>query len=73
MTMTVKSPMGELPTESLIGDYRKEGDLLMAHKMTQKAAGQEITIQFDSVKFNVDIPKEKFDLPEEIRALAGKK
>jgi len=73
IAMTVKSPMGELPTESLIGDYRQEGDLLMPHRMTQKAAGQEIAIQFDSVRFNVDIPKEKFDLPEEIQALAAKK
>jgi hypothetical protein len=72
MTMTLKSPMGELPTEALIGDYRKEGDLLMAHKMTQKAAGQEIAITFDSVKFNVDIPKEKFDIPDEIQALTKK-
>jgi hypothetical protein len=72
MTMTIKSPMGELPTEALIGDYRKEGDLLMPHKMTQKAAGQEIAIQFDTVKFNVDIPKEKFDMPEEIQALTKK-
>lgn len=73
ITMVLKSPMGELPTETLIGDYRKEGDLLMAHKMTQKAAGQEITLEFESVKFNVDIPKDKFDLPEEIQALVAKK
>ena len=73
IAMVVKTPMGELPAETLIGDYRKEGDLLMAHKMTQKAAGQEITLQFDSVKFNVDIPKDKFDLPQEIQALLAKK
>lgn len=73
VAMTVKTPMGELPTESLIGDYRKEGDFLMPHKMTQRAAGQEVTIQFDTVQLNVDIPKEKFDLPEEIQALTKKK
>jgi zinc protease len=73
VALTVKTPMGEIPTESLVGDYRKEGDFLMPHKMTQRAAGQEITIQFDTVKLNVDIPKEKWDLPEEIQALAKKK
>jgi hypothetical protein len=73
IAMTVKSPMGELPTESTIGDYRKEGDLLMPHKMAQKAAGQEITVQFDTVQFNVDIPKDKFDLPPEIQALTAQK
>jgi len=70
--MTLKGPMGEIPVEATIGDYRKEGDLMMPHKTIQKAAGQEITILFDSVKFNVDIPKEKFDLPEEIQALLKK-
>jgi len=70
--MTVKGPMGEIPMEASIQDYRKEGDLLMPHKMVQKAAGQEITITFDSVKINEDIPKEKFDLPEEIQALLKK-
>lgn len=73
VAMTVKTPMGELATESLIEDYRKEGDFLMPHKMTQRAAGQEITITFDNVQLNVDIPKEKFDLPEEIQALVKKK
>jgi len=71
--VTLKGPMGEMPTEGTIGDYRKEGDLLMAHKMVQKMAGQEITVTFDTVKFNVDIPKDKFDLPEEIQALLKKK
>lgn len=70
--MTLKGPMGEIPVEASIGDYRKEGDLLMPHKTIQRAAGQEITILFDTVKFNVDIPKEKFDMPEEIQALVKK-
>ncbi len=70
--MTLKGPMGEIPMEATLGDYRKEGDLTMPHKMVQKGAGQEITILFDSVKFNVDIPKEKFDIPDEIQALLKK-
>jgi hypothetical protein len=71
--MTLKGPMGEIQTEGTIGDYRKEGDLMMAHKLVQKAAGQEITITFDGVKFNPEIPKDKFDLPDEIQALLKKK
>jgi len=71
--MTLKGPMGEIHTEGTLGDYRKEGDLLIPHKTVQKAAGQEITVMFDTVKFNVDIPKDKFDLPDEIQALLKKK
>jgi hypothetical protein len=73
MSMTMKGPMGEIPIEATMGDYRKEGDLLMPHSTVQKAAGQEIAITFDTVQFNVDVPKDKFDLPDEIQALLKKK
>jgi Protein of unknown function (DUF620) len=72
MVMTVKSPMGEMPVESYISDYRKEGSLLMAHKVTQKAMGQEIAITIDSVKYNAEIPKDKFEPPDEIKAMMKK-
>ena len=72
MVMTVKSPMGEFPVESKVSDYRKEGDLLMPHKISQSAAGQEISISIDSVKHNAEIPPDKFELPPEIKALVKK-
>lgn len=72
MAVTIKGPMGEIATETLVSDYRKEGDLLMPHKLVQKMAGQEIALTFDNVKFNVDLPKDKFDLPAEIQALLKK-
>jgi outer membrane lipoprotein-sorting protein len=72
MVMTVKNPMGEIPVESYVGDYRKEGALLVPHKVTQKAAGQEIAIVIDSVKFNAEIPKDKFEPPDEIKAMLKK-
>jgi outer membrane lipoprotein-sorting protein len=72
MVMTVKNPMGEFPVESLVSDYRKEGAILLPHKVTQKAAGQEITISIDTVKYNAEIPKDKFDPPEEIKAMLKK-
>jgi hypothetical protein len=72
MVMTMKSPMGEISAESYPSDYRKEGEILMPHKVLQKAASQEFTFTVDSVQFNPDIPKEKFDLPGEIQALIKK-
>ena len=56
----------------MVGDYRKEGAILMPHKVTQKAAGQEITISIDNVKYNAEIPKDKFDPPDEIKAMLKK-
>jgi len=68
----VTIPMGEVQSETLISDYRKEGDLLVAHKILQSAGGQEIAITLESFKYNVEIPKNKFDLPDEIKTLVKK-
>jgi hypothetical protein len=67
-----KSPMGEIPVESTVGDYRKEGDILQPHKLVSKVAGQELTITIDKVEYNAAIPKDKFDPPAEVKALMNK-
>jgi hypothetical protein len=73
LSTTVKTPMGDLDTEIIVGDYRKEGPLLMPHVMHQTAMGQEIVVTFETVKFDTDIPKDRFDPPAEIQALLNKK
>jgi zinc protease len=72
-TATLKTAMGEIQSESVTSDFRKEGDILVPHKTVSRAMGQEFTITIDSVKHNAEIPKDKFDLPEEIQALLKKK
>jgi hypothetical protein len=69
---TSKSPMGEIAIEAFPTDYRKEGDLLLPHKMVMKAAGQDLTMTIDKVDYNAEIPKEKFDPPAEVKALMNK-
>jgi len=71
-SQTVSTPMGEIQSDTTISDYRAEGGLLMAHKILQSAGGQDIGITFEAYKFNMDIPKGKFDLPDEIQALTKK-
>jgi zinc protease len=73
MTMTAQNPMGEQTVDSFASDYRKEGDVLMPHKVKQVIAGQEILITIDSVTFNADIPSDKFAVPDDIKALVDKK
>jgi hypothetical protein len=68
-TGTMVSPMGEIPFETEIGDYRKEGGLLLPHKMTQSFVGQKMLIVIDSTKLNPEIPKDRFDVPAEVKAL----
>lgn len=71
-TVTRTTPMGEITAEVVADDYRKEGDVVVPHKLINRAAGQEFLIQVASVEVNVEIPKERFDLPPEIRALLNK-
>jgi hypothetical protein len=72
-TMTIKIPMGEFPVESVVSDYRKEGEILMPHRLDQKMAGNEILITIEGVKYNAEIPKGTFDLPEDVKPLLNKK
>jgi Protein of unknown function (DUF620) len=70
---TRATQMGDISAEVYADDYRKEGDLLAAHKITNKFAGQEFQITVQSVEFNVDMPKDRFDMPDDIKALLNKK
>jgi hypothetical protein len=72
MTMTAQGPTGEIQVESILSDYRNEGDILIPHKIAQKAVGMDFSQTIDSVKHNVEIPKDRFDLPDEIKALVKK-
>jgi hypothetical protein len=71
-TVTRNTPMGEITAEVIADDYRKEGDILVPHKMINRAAGQEFLIVVDKVEVNVDMPRDRFDLPAEIQALLKK-
>ncbi len=71
-TTTRATQMGDITAEVFADDYRKEGDLLVAHKLTNKFAGQEFQITVASLEFNVDMPKDKFALPDDIKALLNK-
>lgn len=69
---TVTSQMGDVNAEILYDDYRKDGDLLSPHRMVNRAAQQEFVIQIEGVEVNPDLPKDRFDLPPEIKALLNK-
>ena len=72
MTMTVVSQAGEIPTETVASDYKDQNGLLSPRKIHQKALGQEFEITVGQIDYNVDMPKDRFDLPNEIKALAKK-
>jgi hypothetical protein len=63
---------GEISAEALSDDYRKEGDMIVPHKLTNKVAGNELQILVATLEFNADLPKGQFDLPDDIQALLKK-
>jgi len=70
---TVSTQMGEINAEVLYDDYRKDSDnVLSAHRRLERAAMGEIVVQIESVEVNPDFPKDRFDLPAEIKALLNK-
>ncbi|HEV8040539.1 MAG TPA: hypothetical protein VGP62_16840 [Bryobacteraceae bacterium] len=69
---TRATQMGDIAAEIFADDYRKEGDILAAHKITNKLPSQEIQITVQSLEFNVDMPKDRFDMPDDIKALLKK-
>jgi outer membrane lipoprotein-sorting protein len=66
------SPMGEVPVEVIISDYKDFDGILQPTKMIQRVAGQELVITIQSVKTNEEIPADKFDPPADIKALMNK-
>jgi outer membrane lipoprotein-sorting protein len=72
MESTVENPMGTIPVEAYIGDYKKVDGLLMPHKVRQSAAGQEMVITTESIEQNLDLPADRFDPPAEVKELLDK-
>ena len=72
-TGSVKTPMGEVPVDATVSDYRAESGILMPHILKQSIAGQQLSFTFASIRFNVAIPKDRFDLPPEIKTLLNRK
>jgi hypothetical protein len=73
MTTVASNNMGEIPVTILVNDYKNFAGVWSPVKTTQQAAGQEFTITVEKVEPNVAIPADRFALPAEIKALAGKK
>jgi len=72
-TMIAKTQMGEIPTESVVSDYKTVDGILIPHKTFMKVLGQEILMTLESLKTNVEIEESRFQAPEEIKALLAKK
>jgi zinc protease len=69
----VTTQMGEIPAEFTVSDYKKVGDILVPHSIRQKALNQEFLVVIQKIDQNPKIPDNRFDLPDDIKALVAKK
>ena len=71
--LTLEVSMGTFAVELFLSDYREVDGVLLPHKSRRVGFGPEMLINIESVKHNVDLPKDRFKLPEEIQALLDSK
>ena len=73
MTQTLATAMGDIPIEMTMGEYRVVDGIETPFLMTQTAMSQIMAMHIDKVTYNPTMPKGRFDLPADIKALAAKK
>lgn len=71
-TATAVSPMGEVAVEVDVSDYKAFDGILFPTHSRQKAGAQQLEINITNVTTDQPAPAATFDLPPEIKILAGK-
>jgi hypothetical protein len=73
ITTVLGTPVGDIPSETTMGDYRAVDGIQTSFRMTQKAMNQNIVMRFDKIVYNAPIPKGRFDLPAAVKSLLDKR
>ena len=68
----VVSAAGTIPIETYSSDYKSVDGIVIPHKFVIRVLNQERIMTISSIKHNVELPTDCFDLPDEIQALADK-
>ncbi len=63
------TPLGDIPAETDMTDFRPVDGIITPFTMTEKAMNQTMVMKFSDVAYNSDMPKDRFALPPEIKAL----
>jgi hypothetical protein len=61
--------LGKVPIEQSVAEYSDFGGVLTPSRLAVSQVGQQIKVTIDSAEVNVDIPDERFDLPDAVQAL----
>jgi outer membrane lipoprotein-sorting protein len=73
VVLLVKLPQGQFPADMRFYDYRKAGDLLVAHRTVRVMPGQETESRIEKIEPNIEVDPERFALPDAIKALVDKR
>ena len=65
----VETDAGKIPVVAYPEDYREVDGVMIAHKLRMELLGQKREVTVNSVKHNVDMPANRFDLPDEVKQL----
>lgn len=69
---TLATPNGDFKMEATFSDYRKIDGIKIPYKTEMAILGQQMVVTVDSVKHNVKMKKDRFDLPDDIKKLVKK-
>lgn len=72
-TATRSTPLGDIPSDTALSDYRPVDGILTPFTITENAMNQSMVLHFNNVSYNVSLPKNRFDLPDAVKALLSKK
>ncbi len=70
--LTLSTAMGDFDVVVFNGDYRALNGVQYPYKSRFEVMGQTRVLTIDSIKHNVEMPKDQFKLPDEIAALVAK-
>ena len=60
---------GTAPYEMFLSDYREVDGILLPHDFSRVSMGQSTHFTRESTRHNVDLPADRFELPDEVKAL----
>jgi outer membrane lipoprotein-sorting protein len=72
ISQVIEHQMGKIPVVTDIEDYRPVDGVMTPFRTVQKAMGQQMVMTIDSLSQNVELPKDIFNVPDDIKALIKK-
>ena len=69
---TIPAPTGAQEVETTMTDYRPVDGILYAHRTVQKVGNVETLTLIESIRHDVAMDKQQFDLPEAIRTMVDR-